>query len=123
VEAPTLDKKSIREFRSRPELRANLCVALKRLLAFYGLELIEADYLRAVPSASFAERSRSWLTPSNHNHLRITRILSSLRLLGLEEEAAAFYHCLEALYRKESASAEPRISEETFDYWRRAATE
>jgi hypothetical protein len=92
------------------------------MLVFYGFELVEDDPLRVVPSESFPEQSTNWLELSNHNHLRITRILKSLRLLGLEEESAAFFRCLAGLYGKESATAAPRISEETFHYWRSAAT-
>jgi Opioid growth factor receptor (OGFr) conserved region len=119
-EAPTLDKQAIREFHARPELRANMRSSFVRMLVFYGFELVEEDPLRVIPSESFAERSRNWLRPSNHNHLRITRILRSLRLVGLEQEAAAFFRCLAGLYGKESSSPEPRISEETFGYWRAA---
>lgn len=119
-EAPTLDEEAIHEFRTRPELRTNLRVSFIRMLVFYGFELIEEDPLRVVPSESFHDRSRNWLTSSNHNHLRITRILKSLRLLGLEEEAAAFFRCLKGLYGKESVMPRPRISEETFSYWRSA---
>jgi hypothetical protein len=119
--APILDAKAISEFLSRPKLRANFRASLVRMLAFYGLELVGDRPLRIVPSASFSEQAENWLTPLNHNHLRITRILESLMLLGLEEEAAAFFGCLEGLYGKESARVEPRISEETFHFWRMAA--
>jgi hypothetical protein len=120
-EAPILDTKTIREFRSRLELRRNVQSSFRRMLAFYGMESQEAGELRVTRSVSFAERSENWLTPSNHNHLRITRILKSLRLLGLEAEAAAFFECLANIYRLESAKATPRISEETFTYWQAAA--
>ncbi len=119
--APILDAGTISEFRSRPELCRNVQESFKRMLAFYGFELIEESPLRVVPSESFPERSSTWLMLSNHNHLRITRILRSLRLLGLEEEAAAFFRCLEGLHGKESVTPRPRISEETFGYWRSAA--
>ena len=120
-EAPILDTKTIREFRSRLELRRNVQSSFRRMLAFYGMESQEAGELRVTRSVSFAERSENWLTPANDNHLRITRILKSLRLLGLEAEAAAFFECLANIYRLESAKATPRISEETFTYWQAAA--
>lgn len=62
----------------------------RRILAFYGMEIREAGQFRVTRAVSFAERSGNWITTSNHNHLRITRILKSLRLLGLEAEAVAF---------------------------------
>jgi hypothetical protein len=118
--APILDVETIREFRVRPELRENLRASLVRMLAFFGFRLLEDEPFRVVPAADFAERAQNWLTPANHNHLRITRILKSLRLLGLEEEAAALFRCLEGLHGKESRATRPRISEETFRYWRSA---
>jgi Opioid growth factor receptor (OGFr) conserved region len=78
------------------------------------------DPLRVIPSKSFDYRANNWLTRSNHNHLRITRILKSIAILGLKEESAAFLRCLEALYRMESGEQEQRILEETFLYWQSA---
>jgi hypothetical protein len=49
----------------------------------------------------------------DHNHLRITRIIRSLRVLGLEDEAHAFRAALEEY----STQAGYRSRE----YWRRAA--
>lgn len=45
--------------------------------------------------------------------LRATRVIKSLRLLGLDAEAAAFYKCLEGF--------QARVSGNTFEYWRAAA--
>ena len=119
-QAPTVDAETIQEFRARPELRENLRASFVRMLAFFGFSLLEDEPLRVVPADDFAGQAQNWLTPSNHNHLRITRILKALRLLGLEEEAAAFFRCLEGLYGKESVTPRPRISEETLSYWRSA---
>jgi hypothetical protein len=116
---PVLDEETIDEFHTRPELRANLRTSFVRMLSFYGFNMVE-DPLRVIPSRSFVERARNWLNRSNHNHLRITRILKSMTLLALEKEATAFLRCLEALYGKESGEREPRISEETFRFWQSA---
>jgi Opioid growth factor receptor (OGFr) conserved region len=120
-EAPILDAKTIREFRSRPELRRNLQASFRRMLAFYGMDIQESGGLTVTRAFSFAERSKRWVTPYNHNHLRITRILKSLRLLGLEPEATAFFTCLADIYRVELAKAGPGISDETFTFWKAAA--
>lgn len=61
-----------------------------------------------------------WLTPGNHNFLRITRILSSLATLGLGEHAEAFLHALNAVYRDEAQRVIPM---DTLLFWQRAATE
>jgi hypothetical protein len=62
-------------------------------------------------------KSRGWLHAGNHNHLRLTRILTSLRLLGLDDQSRALFLCLEQI-----AGGHPHaISATTLDYWRRAA--
>ena len=119
-EAPILDANTIHEFRSRPELRRHVQASFRRMLAFYGMEIREAVVLTVTRAVFFAERSEKSITPSNNNHLRITRILKSLRLLGLESEATAFFDCLTDVYFVELAQFTPGISDETFGFWRAA---
>jgi hypothetical protein len=109
--APVLDEEAIREFRSRPELHENLRTSFLRMLRFYGLEFESGVVKRAGDL-----RSKTWLTPGNHNHLRITRIIKSLKILGLESEARAFFECLTEIY----ASHRAAISPATFRYWESA---
>jgi hypothetical protein len=109
-----------RKFRSRPELRRNVQASFRRMAAFYGLQANDMRSLTVTRAAFFANRSGNWITPSNHNHLRITRMLKSLRLLGLEAEAAAFFECLANIYRVESGKATPGISDETLTFWQTA---
>jgi hypothetical protein len=108
--APVLTRDIIAEFRARPELQANLRASFLRMLRFYGLEWSAAAVGRA---ANFAERSREWLLPGNHNHLRITRILKCLALLGVEAEARAFFTCLTEIYQEERG----KITAETYRFW------
>ena len=68
----------------------------------------------------FAAKATVWLSPGNHNHLRITRILRCLSLLGLEAEARAFFECLSEIYENEQSQPRPAISTETILYWRGA---
>ena len=119
--APILDAKTIGEFRKQSGLRAHLEISFVRMLAFFGFELVNENPLRVVPSKLFAEQAENWLRPSNHNYRRITRIIKSLRLLGLDDQALAFFRCLARLYDKETETAEPRISRETFAFWKAAA--
>jgi opioid growth factor receptor-like protein len=114
-DAPLLTAQDRDAFQLRPELRNNLLRALERMLEFYGYSIGESarqPELRAIGGR------RKWLTPGNHNFLRITRILTSLRLLDLNEYAQAFFDQLEELYASHSAV----IGKTTFDYWRQAAT-
>ena len=112
--APLLDDETIARFREDEVLRGNLEQSLRVMLDFYGLAIAGHEILR-VPT--FGARSRVWLTPHNHNFLRLTRILKSLSLLGLGQRATQLLTCLE-----EIAELRPGIiSEETLRYWRTAA--
>jgi hypothetical protein len=116
-QAPLLDEETIQAFRSRPDLQEYLRASFIRMLRFYGLDLVSVPRLEVVEAGNFTERSSDWLIPYNHNHLRITRILKSLRTLGLEHEADAFFHRLAEIHH-----AGPRmITAETFRFWRSAA--
>ena len=50
----------------------------------------------------------------NHNHLRITRILRSLRVLGLEKEAWEFFKILKRVYEGGG------IGQKSMMFWTRA---
>jgi hypothetical protein len=120
IHAPVLTQSEINGFRSNPELRQNLKASLVRILGFYGLILSGSHPLKVKRALHFEEASVNWISPGNHNHLRITRILKSLMTLGLENEALAFYGCLEDIYREERARPIPGISEVTLSFWQQA---
>jgi len=115
--APALDRQTVAAFAERPELRESLRGSFLRMLRFYGLKLEPGEPPSVTRAANFSERAAVWLRPGNHNHLRITRILRSLTLLGLKREAAAFLECLEAIYTEDPR----RISSVSLGYWRAAS--
>ncbi|MCJ1226828.1 hypothetical protein MMC12_003482 [Toensbergia leucococca] len=116
--APLLNRATFDAFRSRPELRNRLEISFTRILAFFGFRVERnGGSFMVVPSENFAERSATWDRPSNHNHLRMSRIIRSLRILGLEREAEAFYL---ALGRLEAAKSR-RFSQSSLKFWNRAA--
>jgi hypothetical protein len=85
------------------------------MIGFYGLTLnATGEIERAV---NFKSQASNWLSPGNHNHLRITRIIRCLRLLGLETEAQAFYVCLAGIYEEHPK----KITADTFRFWKSAA--
>jgi hypothetical protein len=96
--APLLDAETIATFRADPALAASLRRAFRRMREFY--------------------QSPHWMEPGNHNLLRLTRILKSLRLLGLEDEAAELHAWLESL----PPEARARIGARAYAFWREAAT-
>jgi hypothetical protein len=117
--APVLDAATIASIRGDAEMQARLHSAFLRMLAFYGFAL-EADAV--VEGPRFAAASRNWLQGGNHNHLRLTRMLRSLRVLGLERDAAALWEALRGLYQRENAAGRRTITAETFGFWRQAAS-
>jgi Opioid growth factor receptor (OGFr) conserved region len=116
-DAPLLSASDIREFSQREELRSNLLRSLTVMLQFYGMELVPTPAGPEIHrSDTFHLRSKVWLTPFNHNFLRLSRILRSLTLLSCKEYADGLFRCLEEIYRENPAI----IGQETFGYWKTA---
>ena len=96
--SPVLTSAEIEAIRTDVRAVATLKVATERMLRFY-------------------RETRWWLTSHDHNHLRITRILHSLRLLVGPEEAEAFYMAILALNEEAGAPVNTR----SLHYWAEAA--
>ena len=95
--APVLTDDEVEEIRESPAAQASLAAGTDRLAVFY-------------------QRNGHWLTASDHNHLRITRIIKSLRLLRGDELADAFRTLI--LARVEEAGSP--IGKPTLGFWARA---
>ncbi|KAL8682043.1 MAG: hypothetical protein Q9186_001832 [Xanthomendoza sp. 1 TL-2023] len=127
--APVIDEQTFTTFRSCPEFQNQLRSSLRRMLSFYGFEIVETTNgsnnhrsnggsgIHIQPAKNFPSASQNWLTRFDHNHLRITRIIRSCRVLGLGDEALAFHSALvHAAEQKRGV-----ISPKTLMFWRRAA--
>lgn len=115
--APILTDEDIQIWRANDELKEKLKTSTEVFLKFIGLILVEIDGCFLVNRASdFTDKKGFWTVP-NHNWLRITRMLTSLRLLGLEEIASKCYYALCKL-REDGYGGE-----ESFRYWQEAANE
>jgi hypothetical protein len=114
ADAPLLEQEDITAFQNDKQLRANLRKSFERILTFLGLH--QAENGEVVEGENFATRAFDVWDSPNHNWLRITRILRSLRLLGLATEGQLLYRRLEELYR----SRRFPISADTFRYWTEA---
>ena len=66
---------------------------------------------------SFLERNSHWRRRHDHNYLRITRIIKSLRLLVSDEEADIFYKLFTELL---DDGLKKKINPLTFFYWENA---
>ena len=114
-DAPTLRSDTITAFHDDPSLRDRVRRSLEVMLTFYGLELDRSDPTHPVirKNTTFPTRSVSWLQPYDHNHLRLTRILTSLRLLGLPDLSSALCRCLQEIVRENP----DRVTAETVAFW------
>ncbi|MDF2689615.1 MAG: Opioid growth factor receptor (OGFr) conserved region [Microvirga sp.] len=96
--SPVLTSAEIDAIRSDLRAAATLKAATERMLRFY-------------------RETRWWLTSHDHNHLRITRILHSLRLLVGPEETKAVYMAILAL----NEQAGTPVNARSLRYWAEAA--
>lgn len=117
--APLVTEETARAFAWDEVLRDRLHKSLAVMLRFYGLERLAFPdgKLMVLRAPNFQARRGVWIWPHNHNHLRLTRIIRSLKLLGLPKDAHALYLGLEDIYRVEGRDI---ISEETLEHWRQA---
>ncbi|KAI9811754.1 MAG: hypothetical protein M1827_005299 [Pycnora praestabilis] len=139
-QAPIIDKATFTVFWERKDLRDRLRLSFERILDFYGFEVVQYggngkkpntetatsekdSNIQVIPSDSFPTKSRRWLTRFDHNHLRITRIIRSLRVLGLESEASAFFKTLTELPGVAGKDGRAgKVSATSVKFWTRAAT-
>ena len=91
--APVLTDAEVDLIRGDPAAQANLAAGTERMLGFY-------------------RRTQAWLQPFDHNHLRITRIIRSLRLLVGDQAAEGFHTQVLAL-----AGDRPLINRRSLQFW------
>lgn len=96
--APVLTESAIAAIRADPKAVGNLERAAERMLRFYR----DTDW---------------WLTWQDHNHLRITRIIQSLRLLAGLPAAQRFHQAVLSL--QEAAGAP--VNARSLRFWSEAA--
>jgi Opioid growth factor receptor (OGFr) conserved region len=96
--APVLTEGEADAIRADPQALVNLGRAAERMLAFY-------------------RNTDHWLAAQDHNHLRITRIISSLRLLAGAEAARRFHDRILALH---VAGGSP-VNGRSLAFWENAA--
>jgi len=110
-DAPVMTREDCQVFQSDPELQEKVKQAFVRFLSFLEFKLVE-DEPNSVLIVS-ATDTPWWLRRFNHTMLRVTRMLKSLRLTGLEQYAAAMFEALQP-YKS-------MVSENTWNFWHDAA--
>lgn len=118
-DAPVLNDIQIQEFHRNKQLKSQLVESFKIILGFYGFEYKQQKRSIIIDkSDDWNARKSVWLSRGNHNFLRITRILKSMRILGLQKQALAFYFVLKEIYQTDEGTV---IGAGTFEYWTDAA--
>jgi hypothetical protein len=117
--AHLLNDDVIRRFSTQPRLKKNILKSFDMMLNFYGFHRVKSrnvDLCSIVQNENFDERADQWITKGNHNYLRITRILNSLKLLGLKKEAQSFLDALNAI----EPARKKCIGKKSYDFWFKA---
>lgn len=121
-ECPIIDRESAKLLRSNVEAQKRIHEAILRFMRFLGFDYqlppLSGGEGKFVHDPLGDENRKNWRRPRNHNHLRITRVIRSLRLFGLEEEAQRVF---DAVYQ--SATDAICISDNTARYWYMALQE
>jgi hypothetical protein len=120
--SPILSKKDIGLFRTEQELKRRLLISFTMMLRFFGLTIQFKDRaIIVVKSEDFEEKlckpfdkGMTWYR--EHHFKRISRMLRSMTLLGLEQPADAFYYALKDLHK----SNKERIPVSTYLFWKDA---
>lgn len=116
-EAPVLMEADAVAVQGDPELRAAVERSFAVTLDFYGFVLRgDQAKLKVDRAPHWRNASANWLTPRNHNFLRLTRIMRSMRLLGFPSHAEALGAALEEVY----TDAPEVVGRTTIGYWRDA---
>ena len=93
--APVITAYEAEELSNDPIVQENMRKAVKRMMDFYA--------------------ETGWITRNNHNYLRISRILRSLRLFHLDAEADEFYDFITKIADEHTDV----ITTKTRGYWER----
>lgn len=114
ADTPVLTRNECSELGHDPKILAGLRDGFNRMLSFYGLEWNGTDIIK---SANWDMRCPNWAWKPTHNDLRITRILHSLTLFGLNSDALAFLTFLENMIQESSLGSSRRVA---LAYWQDA---
>lgn len=123
--SPVLTEEDIITLRSGSnfdKLSFAMGVVCGRMLKFYGFSPARMDGdFRFILDNDFDQYASRWITPRNHNFLRLTRILKSLHLLGFSMYAEALQELL--LKLADDPKYSRIIGPTTKEFWERAILE
>jgi hypothetical protein len=103
--APLLDEETIEAIKLDQTALGNIKAAFKRAMIFLRLSVIGNP------------EKPTWVEQGNHNYLRITRILTFMRTVGLDLEMEFLWFQIAFLF----SCFPEEIGETTYQYWEEAA--
>ena len=112
----TKPSSDIDEFNNRFDLQKKMKTMFYIMLDFYGLNIY--DNKVTISFENWHHKYPMWLIPRNHNFLRLSRIIRSMKLLGLKNDAQMLYDFLCILYENN----ENIIGPVTKQFWDEAIT-
>lgn len=98
-----LTEDDIEIFKTNKKIRENVKQALSRMLRFYGISNFKFD-----------GEQKDWMKPNNHNHLRLTRIMKFLQLIGMNIASIKLFIVLCNIH----TTVKDSISDETYAIWK-----
>lgn len=114
IDAPLLHDEEIILFKTDIELKNKVSEVTQKMLDYFGMCFHHGVVCWQEPDPEYGHKDpKWWLRHFNHNFLRMTRMLSSLRYLGLENVSVAVYECL--------LSCREMYGNESYNYWTEAA--
>lgn len=102
IYAPLLDEDAIIFFHDSAQAQDNLVKSFLRFCQLLGLQVVDSKHgPQVIKGERFALRKEDWFTIKSHTDSRITRVLTSLTLLGRSDLAHALLAGLKMLMQDE----------------------
>lgn len=112
VKIPILTEQDFEKIQKSELAQQNLLRSFEMMLHFWGLKYENG---KIIAQDDLSVEKHIWLKSSDHNQLRITRVIKSLSLLGQKELAKLFQQAVISIGREKG-----KIEEKTFIYWQQA---
>jgi hypothetical protein len=112
LSAPIIKDKDIAYIKDSSLIKGNMLISTLLISDFWGIgkEFTGNEYFVK------SNRIKLWVTPMNHNFLRVTRVLKSLVLFDMKDEADILFKCFEEIRN----NGNHHIIRGSFTYWKEA---
>jgi hypothetical protein len=115
LSAPIITAKDIIYIKQSDVIKQNMLASKIVITNFWGIRKEYSENKYNIRK----DRIQTWLTPGNHNFLRVTRVLKSLIIFDLRNEAENLFKCLNEIRN----NGNQNIIGESFFWWEKAIKE